>query len=141
MIQKDQLRNRHGTDPQSDVKVVCAWCGKVLKKGSGETVSHHICQECYEREMRPIIEDRQRAKAEQYKLPPQEFDWFDFLERHMHFSFAVGIVCCLILLAVEGLHWISGGRVPSLIEWIVKKPPLPSVFILTPATIGAPTPD
>ena len=31
---------------ENDVKLVCAWCDKVLKEGPEDNVSHGICQEC-----------------------------------------------------------------------------------------------
>jgi len=34
--------------PTWNAKVVCAWCGKVLKEGA-EPASHGICQSCQER--------------------------------------------------------------------------------------------
>ena len=29
-----------------EVKLVCAWCNKVLKEGPEDNISHGICQEC-----------------------------------------------------------------------------------------------
>lgn len=31
------------------MKLVCAWCKRVIRNGKKETVSHGICQECVER--------------------------------------------------------------------------------------------
>ncbi len=28
------------------LRVVCAWCGKVIKKGNSDVVSHGICAKC-----------------------------------------------------------------------------------------------
>jgi len=28
------------------ITVICAWCGKVLKQGNSELVSHGICEDC-----------------------------------------------------------------------------------------------
>ena len=33
-------------------KVVCAWCGKVLKKSRSKVISHGICKECKEAELK-----------------------------------------------------------------------------------------
>jgi hypothetical protein len=99
------------------MKIVCAWCGKVLRDDSEEEVSHGICRECYDREVRPVIESQAEAKAEKaFKPPPPEFDWLDFLHRQMVFSLTLGSLFLLIVLAAEGLHRISGGKLPALIE-------------------------
>ena len=31
------------------VKIICAWCGKILCDGDEEIISHGICQECEEK--------------------------------------------------------------------------------------------
>ena len=38
-------------------KVVCAWCNKVIRDGDYDTdVSHGICKECYENEIKKLDE-------------------------------------------------------------------------------------
>lgn len=34
------------------MKIICAWCQRVLVNGDPERVSHSICPTCLEREMR-----------------------------------------------------------------------------------------
>ncbi len=41
------------------MKVICAWCEKTLKEGTGE-VSHGICQDCL---------DKQKLELLKYKSP------------------------------------------------------------------------
>lgn len=53
-------------------------------------ISHHICLECYDREIQPISDEQRWPKTERLKPPLPEFDWFDFLKRHMYFSLAIG---------------------------------------------------
>lgn len=38
------------------VKVICAWCKKVLKDGPEEPVSHGICEEC-EKKLREEVNE------------------------------------------------------------------------------------
>ena len=33
---------------EKEMRVICAWCGKVIKKGDGDVVSHGICAACAE---------------------------------------------------------------------------------------------
>lgn len=59
------------------MKVICAWCDKVLQEGSGDLLaSHGICSECFDRQMReeglPNIEGRLDAlnRREDYNDKP-----------------------------------------------------------------------
>lgn len=120
MIHGDHPRSRHVTDPPSDLKIVCAWCDKVLEEGSGE-VSHVICPECYEQEVKPFVE-KQRQSAKRGKKfrppPPEEIQGpFYWVEGQLILGFAIIMLIFLIVMGAEGLHWLTGGRVPELIEW------------------------
>ena len=52
------------------LKVICAWCGRVLRDGSDDSVSHGICPACraaatpLHRRLRALVEtlDRHSAK-------------------------------------------------------------------------------
>lgn len=99
------------------MKIICAWCDKVLKEDSEEEVSHVICPECCDREKQLFAEEQQQRFG--------DFSWFDFLHQHMVFSLIFGAVFLAVILSAEGLHRITGGRTPSLIEWIDKWPPNP----------------
>ena len=99
------------------MKIICAWCGKVLKEDSEREASHVICPKCCDREMQHIAEEQRRLAG--------DFDWLDFLHRHMVFSLTFGAVFFAVILSAEGLHRITGGRTPSLIEWIAQLPPNP----------------
>ena len=35
----------------SEMKIVCAWCGKPMGEKPGVGVSHGICADCYEKQM------------------------------------------------------------------------------------------
>lgn len=52
---------------EKGVKVICAWCGKVLKKGGGK-VSHGICTACAKRVVR---EGREAQYEEDMKIEAQ----------------------------------------------------------------------
>ena len=49
-----------------EMKVVCAWCGKLLSgNDSMKDTSHGMCKECYEKEtqrLRTYYEDHKREK-------------------------------------------------------------------------------
>jgi len=48
---------------EDKMPVVCAWCGKVIKKGRGDTmgkVSHRCCPECRDK----ILEEVQEGEHE-----------------------------------------------------------------------------
>ena len=95
------------------MKVVCAWCKKVLRESSEEIVSHGICAECEKHVVRDIV-----------GYPPEEFsNEFTFVERHLLFAFVCFTPLFLVVLASEGLHYLTGGEVPQLIEWQPKKLP------------------
>jgi hypothetical protein len=38
-------------------------------------------------------------------------------------GFALFFLVFLVVMAAEGLHYLTGGKVPELIEWHPKKPP------------------
>ena len=101
-------------------KIVCAWCGRVLKEDSDENVSRVICPACYDEEVRPIVEAQNRAKAgKAFKPPPlDEFRRpFSFIEDQLLLGFAIFMLWFLVVMTFEGLHWLTGGKVPELIEW------------------------
>lgn len=131
MIQKDHPRSRHATDPPSDAKVVCSWCNDVVREGSGRT-THVICPECFEREVKAFKEIQvRRAKRgkEPRPPPPEEFRGpFYFIEGQLLIGFAVFILLFLGVMAAEGLHWLTGGKVPNLIDWQPKNQPVHTNF-------------
>ena len=53
------------------IKIVCAWCGKVVREGSpgGKLVSHLICPDCFEQEMRRLKEQRDEEKPTDGRSP------------------------------------------------------------------------
>ena len=128
MIQKDHRKSSHVTDPPSDVKVVCAWCDHVLREGSGIT-NHVICAKCFEREARPYLEKQRRAKQEKIfsPSPPEEFRGaFYYVEGQLIAGFVMLLIIFLVAMGVAGLHWLTGGKVPELIEWQPKGIPVPT---------------
>ncbi len=44
------------------IKLVCAWCGKVLTEGE-EPISHGICSECSKKEMEEWNDKKKRTKS------------------------------------------------------------------------------
>ena len=52
-------------------------------------------------------------------------DWLEFLQGQMVFSFFCGTLFCLVMFGAELLHFVSGGRTPSLIERLDKWQPSP----------------
>ena len=102
-------------------KIVCAWCGRILEEGPDEKISHAICPECFEREVEPIKErQRQPEKlGKQFALPtPEEFRGpFSYIERQLLLGFALVVLFFLVVMMAEGLHYLTGGKVPELIKW------------------------
>ena len=50
------------------MKVKCAWCNKVIKKGTGEVneeVSHDICKHCKETAMPDMVKEAVIEKAKE----------------------------------------------------------------------------
>jgi len=104
------------------MKTVCAWCGRVLKEGSGEKVSHVICSECFEREGKPFIENQHQTARRRCEDFIAHHDGkcrgsFDFVGEQLLMGFAIFMIFFLVLMAAEGLHYLTGGKVPELIEW------------------------
>jgi len=98
------------------MKVVCAWCKKVLRESPEEIVSHGICEACEKHVARDIGGH-----------PPEEFSgWFPFVERQLFFTFVCFALIFLIVLVSEELHYLTGGKVPQLIEWQPNKLPHPT---------------
>ncbi|MEI7958146.1 MAG: hypothetical protein WCI40_03490 [Verrucomicrobiota bacterium] len=96
------------------MNVVCAWCKKVIRDSPEEIVSHGICEKCEKR----VAKDIEPAHH------PEEFsDWSTFVERQLLFAFVCFALVFLVILAAEGLHYLTGGKVPQLIEWRPKQPP------------------
>jgi hypothetical protein len=48
---------------QEEVKIICAWCGKVKQEGS-EPISHGICDRCCDRELKKYENRRSKNEAE-----------------------------------------------------------------------------
>jgi hypothetical protein len=93
------------------MKIICAWCGKVIQDGPEETVSHGVCEECVIHVVEP-----ERNGSE----PPLP----DFCEGvvwgmkslilgGLLFNLALGIV----ILVVETLHALTGGWIPGIVQW------------------------
>ncbi len=60
------------------IKIVCAWCGKVIREGAPgvKLVTHLICPECFEEEMRRFEEAAQGKdvpppQSPRYYQPPE----------------------------------------------------------------------
>ena len=53
------------TERNHPYKVVCAWCGEIVKEGI-EPISHTICEECAEREREKYGEKRFIIRTEDY---------------------------------------------------------------------------
>lgn len=107
-------------------KIVCAWCGRVLKEDADENVSHVICPACYDEEVRPFVGAHNRAKSgKKFRPPPpEEFQRpFSSIEDQLLLSFVIFILWFLAVMAAEGLHSLTGGKAPQLIHW--HTPPAP----------------
>ena len=50
-----------------------------------------------------------------------KWDWRDFLAGQLLFSAVCGLPVFVVVMAAEGLHYVSNGRVPALIEWQPKQ--------------------
>jgi hypothetical protein len=49
---------------------------------------------------------------------------FDFVGEQMLIGFAVFMTWFLVIMAAEGMHWLTGGKVPELIDWQPENPPV-----------------
>ena len=47
------------------IRIICAWCGKVVREGAPgvKLVSHLICPDCFEKEMRLLKEQTEEGKT------------------------------------------------------------------------------
>ena len=55
--------------------------------------------------------------------PPEEFRGpLSFVEGQLLLGFALLLVFFVIVMAAEGLHYLTGGKVPELIDWQPRKP-------------------
>lgn len=83
-------------------------------------VSHGICEECEQ----GMTDEFKRASRERKAFEPYHDGKcrgpFDFIEGQLVIGFAVFILWFLVVMAAEGLHYLSNGRVPQLIEWTPK---------------------
>lgn len=88
------------------MKVICAWCGKVIQDGPDEPVSHGICLDC-----------RIAYEPEPEENPPAD-DFFGMMIWLMKGWFYVSLLFfsgfCAVVLLAELLHWLTGGWFPSL---------------------------
>ncbi len=85
-------------------------------------ISHGICEECE----RIMTDEFIRAEREWEPIEPYHDGKcrgpFDFIEGQLAFAFVIFILCFLVIMAAEGLHWLTGGEVPELIQWHPKEP-------------------
>jgi hypothetical protein len=56
------------------IKIVCAWCGKVVREGAPgvKLVSHLICPDCFEKEMQRLKEQTDEEKPSDGRGPRSE---------------------------------------------------------------------
>jgi len=102
-----------------------------MQAGPEEAVSHGICQKCEERMATDRVSNSrhpadERCGRKHFKPPPpEEFrDWTTFAEGQLLMGFTLFIIIFLVVMAAEGLHHLTGGKTPELIEWQPKKAPL-----------------
>ena len=110
------------------MKTICAWCGKLILDGPEMTHSHGICNECEE----VMTDEFKRARHERDDFIPYHDGKcrgpFDFVGEQVLMGFAVFMIFFLVIMAAEGLYWLTGGKVPELIEWQPKNQPVHTDF-------------
>jgi len=99
------------------MKLVCAWCQKVIRDGPEEPVSHGICPECARR-------TTHRLGAPLYSPDPGHF-WTKHAMGSFLLIFLAGLLWLLAALFSEGLHFVSSGKIPRFISWDLPAPPPP----------------
>ncbi len=85
------------------MKTICAWCQCVIREGPEQPVSHGVCKRCAKRIT--------QAESEKYR------DHYSYVADQCFFAVIAVAFFFLIILAVEGLHWFTGGKTPSFLEW------------------------
>ena len=100
------------------MKLICAWCQKVIRDGPEEPVSHGVCPECA------------RRVARQNDVGFTGYScWTNQAMGSFLILLFVGILWLAAALCSEGLHCVSGGRIPRFIQWELPQPtptPCPS---------------
>jgi len=87
------------------MKMICAWCKKVIRKGPEEPVSHGMCSQCARR--------MEREYEASYGYIRDESSYV--MDKVLVFAIFVAFLLLIILLA-EGLHWATNGKTPSFLE-------------------------
>ena len=94
------------------MKLVCAWCKKVIRDGPDEPVSHGVCPECARRVT--------RQNTQGYSC------WTNQAIGSFLCILLAGLLWLAVALFSEGLHFVSGGKIPRFIQWELPPPPTPA---------------
>ncbi len=87
------------------MRMICAWCKKVIQKGPEKPVSHGMCRRCARRM------EREHEASCGFIRDPSSYVMDKVIVSAIFAAFLL-----LTVLLVEGLHWITGGKTPSFLE-------------------------
>jgi hypothetical protein len=96
------------------MKLICAWCKKVIRDGPENPPSHGICPECARR----VTTRNDPATC---RLSPRE----GRMMGHLILAILIVLLWLLAVLCSEGLHFASGGKIPRFIQWEQPEPSQP----------------
>jgi len=89
------------------MKLVCAWCKRVIRDGPEKTVSHGICPKC----------EGWVGSQRGHSGPCPGGDLPRRFQVKLFLSLAMSLLLGLALLISEGLHFVSGGKIPRFMPW------------------------
>ena len=87
------------------MKIICAWCKKVIQRGPSEPVLHGMCNQCARR-----MEREYKASCGYIR------DESHYVMDKVIVSAIFASFLLLTVLLVEGLHWATDGKTPSFLE-------------------------
>ena len=87
------------------MKVICAWCKKVISRGPPEPISHGMCNQCARR-----MEREYEASCGYIR------DESSYVMDKVIVSAIFAAFLLLIILLVKGLHWVTDGKTPSFLR-------------------------
>ncbi|MEI8233812.1 MAG: hypothetical protein WCH57_03905 [Verrucomicrobiota bacterium] len=104
------------------MKLICAWCKKVIRDGPEEPISHGICPECARRVT--------SARSEPPACQPSR--WEEWMTGNFLLLLLLALFWLMAALFSQGLHFLSNGKIPRFIQW--------ELPMSTPAPLPKPVP-
>jgi hypothetical protein len=92
------------------------WCNKPIREEPGEGTRHETCPECrkiFEEELRHY-----RPAPSPNRQHPEEFQP-SLIESQLMLALGTFAILAIIALGSAGLHWLTNGYVPNLIQWLI----------------------